>query len=171
MHRLLIFQQRPAVQFHILVHLQRTFAGIRRQHQLFALRGVKAALFVARRDAIFFRHNPDLVQMQFFRVAWVVLRVTNPGTRAHDLELTRRHLLFIPHAVLVLNGPFQHVGQDFHVLVRMGSEALACINHVVIDHPQRREAHKVRVVIVRERESMPGIQPAVVSVAAFVSFA
>ena len=74
-------------------------------------------------------------------------------------------------AVLVLNGPFQHVGQDFHVLVRMGTEALACINHVVIDHPQRREAHKVRVVIVRERESMPGIQPAVVSVAAFVSFA
>ena len=109
--------------------------------------------------------------MQFFRGAWVVLRVTNSGTRAHDLELARRNLLFIPHAVLVLNGPFQHVGQNFHIFMRMGTEALACINHVVIDHPQRREAHEVRVVIVSERESMPGIQPAVVSVAAFVSFA
>ena len=109
--------------------------------------------------------------MQFFRGAWVVLRVTNTGTRAHDLKLTRRNLLFVTHAVLMLHGPFQHVGQNFHIFMRMGTEALACVDHVIVDNPQRREAHKVRIVIVRERESMPGIQPAVVSVAAFVSFA
>ena len=41
----------------------------------------------------------------------------------------------------------------------------------VVNHPQGGEAHKVRVIIVGERESMPGIQTAMVSVATFVRFA
>ncbi len=81
--------------------------------------------------------------------------MTDPGTCAHDLELARRNLLFVTHAVLMLNRPFQHVGQDFHIFVRMGTEALAGINHVIIDNPQCREAHEIRVIIVSERESMP----------------
>ena len=171
MNRLLIFQQRPAIQFHILVHLQRAISRIRRQHQLFALGGVEAALLVARGNAGFFRNNPDLIQTQTIGFARVVLRVAHPGTRAHDLELARRHLLFVAHAVLVLHRPFQHIGQDLHVFVRVGTEALTGVDDVVVNHPQGGEAHKVRVIIVGERESMPGIQPAMVSVATFVRFA
>ena len=89
-NRLLIFQQRPAIEFHILVHLQRAISRIRRQHQLFALGGVEAALLVARGNAGFFRNNPDLIQTQTIGFARVVLRVAHPGTRAHDLELARR---------------------------------------------------------------------------------
>lgn len=40
-NRLLIFQQRPAIEFHILVHLQRAISRIWRQYQLFALAASK----------------------------------------------------------------------------------------------------------------------------------
>ena len=88
------------------MHFQGTFTRIRREHQLFALFRVEAALLVAWRDAGLFWNDPDLIQVQFFRFAWVVLRVTHPGTRAHNLELARRNLLFVAHAVLVLNRAF-----------------------------------------------------------------
>ena len=134
------------------MHFQGTFTRIRREHQLFALFRVEAALLVAWRDAGLFWNDPDLIQVQFFRFARVVLRVTHPGPRAHNLELARRNLLFVAHAVLVLNRPFQHIGQDFHVFVRVGTEALACINHVIVNHAQCGEAHEVRVVVVGKRE-------------------
>ena len=134
------------------MHFQGAFTRIRGEHQLFTLFGVEAALLVARRDAGLFWNDPDLIQVQFFRFAWVVLGVTHPGTRAHNLELARRNLLFVAHAVLVLNRAFQHIGQDFHVFVRVGTKALACINHVVVNHPQCGEAHEVRVVVVGKRE-------------------
>ncbi len=42
----------PDDQFHILMHFQRTISRIRREHQLFALHGIEATLFITRRDAI-----------------------------------------------------------------------------------------------------------------------
>ena len=153
------------------MHFQRTISRIRREHQLFALYGIEATLFITRRNAVFFRHDPDLIQMQTLGAAWVVLRVTDTRTRTHNLELTRRNLLFIAHAVLVLNSTFQHVGQNFHIFMRVSAEALPCFNHVVVNHAQRREAHKIRIVIVGKRESMPGVQPAMICMTAFICFA
>ena len=97
--------------------------------------------------------------------------MTHSGTGAHNLELARRNLLFVTHAVLVLHGAFQHVGQDFHVFVRVSTEPLACINHVVVNDAQRREAHVIRIVVVGKREGMPGIQPTMIRVTTFICFA
>ncbi|MNP21679.1 hypothetical protein D3C76_1143060 [compost metagenome] len=137
------------------MHFQRAVTGIRRQNQLFPLLGVKATLLVARGDAFGFRNDPDLVQTQTVGFAWVVFGVTHPGTRTHNLELTRRNLLFVTHAVLVLNGAVQNVGQDFHVFVRVGTKALAGIDNVIVNHSQCRETHKVRVIIIGKREAVP----------------
>ncbi len=171
MHRLLIFEQRPAVQLHILVDLQRTIASIWRKHQLLALRGVEAALFVARRDAGFLRNDPDLVQPQTIRFARVVLGVANAGPGAHNLEFTGRNLFFIAHTVLVFYGAFQYIGQNFHVFMRMRAETLACVDHIVVNHTQRREPHKVRIVIIGKRKGMPGVKPAMIRMTAVVCFA
>ena len=171
MYRLLIFEQRPAVQLHILVNLQRTVTRIRRQHQLFALRGIKATLLVAWRNAVFLRDDPNLIQMQFLGVAWVVLRVTDPRPGAHNLEFTCRYLLFITHAVLMLHRTFQYVGQDFHVFMGMRTKALACVNHVIVNHAQCREPHEIRVIVVGKRKGMPGIEPAMICMTTVVCFA
>jgi hypothetical protein len=47
------------------------------------------------------------------------------------------------------------------------AEALAGLHHVVVDHPQGTEAHVPGVVVLAEREGVPGVEPAVVEVAAF----
>ncbi|MNE51706.1 hypothetical protein D3C80_1463450 [compost metagenome] len=153
------------------MYFQRAIAGIGREHQLFALFCIKATLLVARRDTGFFRNDPDLIQVQFFRFARVVFRVTYTGPCAHDLEFTRRNLLFVTHAVFVRHGTFEYIGQNFHVFVRVSAEALACVNHIIVNHAQCREAHEIRVVIVSKREGMPGVQPAMICVTTFVSFA
>ncbi len=113
------------------------------------LYGIEATLFITRRNAVFFRHDPDLIQMQTLGAAWVVLRVTDTRT-ALIMDSPAENLLFIAHAVLVLNGTFQHVGQNFHIFMRV-STGLPCFNHVVVNHAQRGETHKVRVVVVGEK--------------------
>ena len=102
---------------------------------------------------------------------YVVMMGTNIIFNMDLLELTRRNLLFIAHAVLMLNSTFQHVGQNFHIFMRVSAEALPCFNHVVVNHAQRGEAHKVRIVIVGKRESMPGVQPAMICMTTFICFA
>ncbi len=171
MHRLLIFDQCPTVKLHILVHFQRAITGIRRQHQLFTLSGIKTALLIAWGNTVLLRHDPNLIQMQLLSIARVVLRVTDPRPGAHYLELTGRNLLFVPHAVLMFHRAFQHVSQDFHVFMGMSTKALACVNHVIVNHAQCREPHKVWVIVVGKREGMPGIEPAMISVATVISFA
>ncbi|MNT92732.1 hypothetical protein D3C72_2340620 [compost metagenome] len=56
----------------------------------------------------------------------------------------------------------QHVGQDFHVFMRVGAKTLPCVDHVFVDHPQRREAHKIGIVIVGKGEGVPAIQPTMI---------
>ena len=109
--------------------------------------------------------------MQLLSIARVVLRVTDPRPGAHNLKLTGRNLLFIAHAVLMLYRAFQHVGQDFHVFMGVSTKSLTCIDHVIVNHAKCREPHKVRVIVVGKREGMPGIKPAMISVATVVSFA
>ena len=53
----------------------------------------------------------------------------------------------------------QDVGDDLHVAVLMGTEALSGLDRVVVDHAQGPEADTIGVVVVRERERMPGIEP------------
>jgi hypothetical protein len=60
----------------------------------------------------------------------------------------------------------QHVGDNFHVAVTVGAEALAAHDLVFIDHQQRAEADVLGIVVVAEREAVFGIEPAVVGFAA-----
>ncbi len=57
---------------------------------------------------------------------------------------------------------FQHVGEDLHVLVRVGRESAPGRDDVVIDDPQRAESHVGRVVIIGEGKRETALQPAVV---------
>ena len=109
--------------------------------------------------------------MQLLSITRVVLRVTDPRPGAHNLKLSGWHLLFVAHAVLMFHRAFQHVGQDFHVFMGVSAKALACVNHVIVNHAQCREPHKVRVIVVGKREGMPGIEPAMIRMTAVVSFA
>lgn len=81
--------------------------------------------------------------------------MTDPRPGAHNLEFTCRYLLFITHAVLMLHRTFQYVGQDFHVFMGMRTKATACVDHVIVNHAQCREPHKIRVIVVGKREGMP----------------
>ena len=62
----------------------------------------------------------------------------------------------------------EHVGDDLHIAVRVGGEAGARRDAVVIDHAQRLEAHVGRVAIAAERERVPAVEPAPVGAAALV---
>src|SRR4249920_2135325 len=66
---------------------------------------------------------------------------------------------------------FEHVGDDFHVAVRVRGKALAGRDAVVIQDAQRAEMHMLGVVIVGKRKCEIGIEPAVVEMAAFLTFA
>jgi hypothetical protein len=54
------------------------------------------------------------------------------------------------HAVLVLEGALEDIGEDLHVAVRVGGEAAAGGDAVLVDDPELPEAHVVGVVVVPE---------------------
>ena len=54
---------------------------------------------------------------------------------------------------------FQHVGEDFHVAVRVGREPCAGNDAVLVDHPKIAEAHVLRVVVVTERKGVTAVEP------------
>ncbi len=101
----------------------------------------------------------------------VVLRVTHAGSGAHNLELTRRDLLFVTHAVLVLNGTRQDIGQNFHIFMGMRTKPLTAVDNIFVNHPQCREAHKVGVVVIGKRKGVVAVQPAMISMTAILCFA
>ena len=88
------------------------------------------------------------------------------GAGAHPLHVAGPDDRAVAQVVLVLQGAFDHVGQDFHVTMGMGAEALAGVDDILVDHAQDTETHMVRVVVAAEGKTVSGVQPAVVHVAA-----
>src|SRR5262249_57246073 len=72
-------------------------------------------------------------------------------------------------AVLVLQLALQHVGDDFHVVMRVGREARRRSHVVLIDHPQGPESHPARIPIVTEAEAVLGVQPSVIASASLIA--
>ena len=68
-------------------------------------------------------------------------------------------------AVLVLYGALQHAGEDLHIGVRVGGESATRRNQILIDHPQYRVPHPLRVIVVTEGETVARVQPAKVGLA------
>ena len=61
------------------------------------------------------------------------------------------------------DGTGAHIGDDFHVPVRMRREARLRGDDIVVPHPQIAPVHAGRVVVLRKGEVMTGIEPAMVS--------
>jgi hypothetical protein len=139
------------------------------QAQAAAALGVgEPLLLVARTQAALLGQDPDLQQVQRLGARRIDLAVGHAGAGGHALDLTGLDDRAGAHRVAVLQLAAEHVGDDLHVGVRVGAEAAAGGNLVVVDHPQGPIAHVARIPVVGEREGVPGVQPAVVGVAAFV---
>ena len=82
------------------------------------------------------------------------------------MDLSGAEDFAVAHGVAVLDGAGDDDGEDFHVVVRVLAEALAGRNVILIDNAECAEAHVGGVVITVEGEGMPGVEPAVIGVAA-----
>ena len=111
------------------------------------------------------RQYPDLQQVHRVIIRWVEFAVKYAGTGRHSLHVARPDDRAVAHAVFVLQGPVNDVRDDLHVLVRVRTETLRRCNTIFIDDPQRTKAHPFRIVIVRKRKRVPGLEPAMIRLA------
>src|SRR6266849_5271773 len=87
-------------------------------------------------------------------------------SRRSPLHVPRHDDRAIAHAVLVLEGPLEDPGDDLHVAVAMGAEALTRLDAIVVDDTEGAKPHVLRVVIGGKREGVIRVEPAVVEMAA-----
>src|SRR5688572_6885524 len=95
----------------------------------------------------------------------IELAMPDASPCAHSLKLAGPKHLAIAETVPMLQSTLEHVRNDFHIAMRMHAEALARRDPVLVHHPQGPEAHVLRVVVVRERKRVAGLQPAMVETA------
>ena len=171
-HAFVAVDQR-GVEIRVLVDGHRPFAAVggRDESQAPALRrGVEVLFLVRRRDAGDTRLDPDLQEVDEVRPRRVELGVAHARAGAHALHVAGTDHGTVAHRILVLQRAPQHVGDDFHVAMRVLSEARAGRDLVIIDHAQAAETHVRRVVVAREGKCVVTVQPAVVGVAPFICF-
>jgi hypothetical protein len=63
----------------------------------------------------------------------IELTVHDTRTSAHDLHIAVAQHRAVAHAVLVRQGAFEHIRDDFHIAVTVRIEAAACLYMVIID--------------------------------------
>src|SRR3990167_2431455 len=95
----------------------------------------------------------------------VVFGVLNASAGAHHLHVAGHGAALVAEIVAVADGAAAHVGDDFHVAVRMGRGAAAGGDLVIVPDPQGTPVHALGGVILGKREVVTGIQPAVLGVA------
>src|SRR5580765_2230355 len=95
----------------------------------------------------------------------VELAVDDSGSGRHALNLIGAKHLRVAHAVLMSEFPFEDVADDLHITMRMGSEAAAGGDSVVVEDAQRAEAVVLGIAIVCKRKRVIRVEPAVVGVA------
>ena len=88
--------------------------------------------------------------MQLVGLRGIVFTVLYTTTRRHPLNFAGRNDCAVAHVVFVFDSAGNRIRQNFHVLVRMGSEALPRCDPIFIDHSQRTEVHTLRIVILSE---------------------
>jgi hypothetical protein len=102
--------------------------------------------------------------MQPFVYGWIVFRMRDTTTGAHQLDLSRFEFTSISHTVQVSERTFQNITENFHIPMRVFSEPLARFHPVLINDSQGSEFPELGVVISREAECMPGLEPAVIGI-------
>ena len=89
----------------------------------------------------------------------------NPCASAHHLHITSFGRPFIALAIFMCDGPFAHIGDDFHIAVRVGIKPCIGRNAVIINDQQLPMAHFLRVKIIGKTEMMLGIKPPMIGAA------
>src|SRR5581483_5906158 len=117
------------------------------------------ALLVFGLQPVRFGKNPDLQEAHPVALRRIVFAVADAGAGAHALRLAGADDGARAGAVLVRDRAVEHVGDDFHVAVRMRRESLAGLDAVVVDDAERAEAHVARVAILAERKREPAVEP------------
>ncbi len=128
----------------------------------------KQLLLVARLEAVALGQDPDLQQVRLLVLGVIELAVQHARAGRHALHFAGPDDRAVAHAVLVLERTVDHVGDDLHVTMRMGSETLARLDPVLVDDAQFRKTHHLGVVVVSERERVLRLEPAVVGAAACI---
>src|SRR5262249_26215418 len=105
------------------------------------------------------RQDPDLHEVDRVGRGRVVLAVQDAGAGGHALHLAGADDGAGAQAVAVLQRALDDVGDDLHVAVRVGAEAGARPNPVLVHDAEAAEAHVGGVVVVAERERVPAVQP------------
>src|SRR2546421_9501983 len=90
----------------------------------------------------------------------VEFAVAHPTAGAHVLQVSGFDNRAVPHAVLMLQFPFNNVAEDFRIAMRMGAKPLPGLDNVVIDDTQRTKTHLVGIEKFTEGEGMAAVQPA-----------
>lgn len=77
--------------------------------------------------------DPDLEEVEWLRGGWVELRVGDAGACAHELDFPGLELAGVSHGVHMGEGAGEDVAEDFHIVVRVGGEAAAGGDFVLVD--------------------------------------
>ena len=125
----------------------------------------KGFLLVAGFDASHIGLDPNLKKMRCLLRRMVELAVLHTAPGAHALHVAGRDAQHVAHAVLVGELARQHVADDFHVAVAVGTEAGARGNAVFIDDAQIAPAHVLGVKVAGKRKTVERLEPAVVGIA------
>src|SRR4051794_21514945 len=100
----------------------------------------------------------------------IELTMLHAPARGHMLHIAGPHHRAVAETILMLQRSRQDVGDDFHVPVRMLAEAVAAVHPVVVDHPETPESHVLGIIIIRKRERVISVEPAMVGVTAVFGF-
>jgi hypothetical protein len=153
----------------LLVDQHRTVAPVGRRDELqlpALLRRRKVLLLVGWRDPGPIGLEPDLQEMRETVLLRVVLRVLHPRAGGHPLHVPRPDGRAVSEAVLVAQRAGEDVADDLHVAMAMGAEPLARRDPVLVDHPQRTEAHVRGIVVAGKGKAVVGYEPAVIGMTA-----
>ena len=107
------------------------------------------------------RLDPDLEQRRRVVLA-IIFGMLDAGACAHHLDIARAGPSLVAQRILVGNRAAAHISDDFHVAVAMWRKARLCGDDIVVPHADAPPSHPRRVIIVRKRKMMVGVQPAMI---------
>ncbi len=116
------------------------------------------------REAWLRRPEPDLQQVRLLGRGQVRLAVLHTGSGADALHVASAQKRLPAQGMAALDLTLHDESEDFHLLGRVGPEGLARLDAILVDHAQRPELHVLRIEVVREREAVEGLEPAVVRI-------
>ena len=120
---------------------------------------VDLVLLIAGGDAGLVRYHPHLHEMHWLRGRLILFRMQDSATCRHALCQARVDHSAIAGGILMRQLTLQHPGHYLHVPVWVRVESCCGRDDVVVIHQEQPVMGVVRIVVVAERERMPGREP------------